>query len=83
MYSTASKVKELDFYTRLSKAFKSDLCWWHTFLKDWNGISLFKLQIKTHQLMLQYKLMYQRYGAVVLCLIINGLNGSGQKSENQ
>ena len=43
LYSTASKVKELDFYTRLNKAFKSDLCWWHTFLKDWNGVSLFKL----------------------------------------
>ena len=43
MYITASKVKELDFYTRLNKSFKSDLYWWHTFLKDWNGISFLKL----------------------------------------
>ena len=46
IYSAASKVKELDFYTRLNKAFKSDLCWWHTVLKDWNGVSLFKLANK-------------------------------------
>ena len=44
--STASKVKELDFYTRLNVALKSDLCWWDTFLKDWNGVSLFKLANK-------------------------------------
>ena len=42
-YITASKVKELDFYMRLNKSFKLDLYWWHTFLKDWNGISLLKL----------------------------------------
>ena len=29
MYATAIKVKEIDFYTRLNKDFKSDLCWWH------------------------------------------------------
>ena len=46
MYCASSKVKELDFCTRLNKAFKSDLCWWHTFLKDWNGVSLFKLANK-------------------------------------
>jgi len=28
MYFTAAKVKELDYYTRLNKDFKSDLCWW-------------------------------------------------------
>ena len=44
--STASKVQELEFYTRLSIALKSDLCWWDTFLKDWNGVSLFKLANK-------------------------------------
>ena len=43
MYITASKVKELDFYTRLNNSFKSDLYWWHNFLKDWTGISILKL----------------------------------------
>ena len=27
MYSTAAKVKELDFYTKLNKEFRSDLIW--------------------------------------------------------
>ena len=42
MYSTAARVPELDFHTRLNKDFRSDLLWWHTFLTDWNGISFFK-----------------------------------------
>ena len=39
MYTTASKVAELDFYTCLNKGFQSDLQWCHTFLKLWNGKS--------------------------------------------
>ena len=42
MYSTASKVKELHFYTRLNASFRSDVCWWHTFLGSWNGFSLLR-----------------------------------------
>ena len=40
MYATAAKVKEMHFHTRLNLEFLSDLCWWHTFLTDWNGLSL-------------------------------------------
>ena len=40
MYATAARVKELDYYTRLGREFKSDLAWWHTFLVSWNGLSL-------------------------------------------
>jgi len=42
MYATAARVKELDFYTRLNKEFRSDLAWWHTFLASWNGLSLLR-----------------------------------------
>ena len=42
MYATAAKVKELDFYTRLTKEFQSDLMWWYTFLVSWNGLSLLR-----------------------------------------
>lgn len=42
MYATAARVKELDFYTRLGKEFRSDLAWWHTFLARWNGLSLLR-----------------------------------------
>ena len=40
MYATAAKVRKLHFYTRLNVEFRSDLCWWYTFLTDWNGFSL-------------------------------------------
>ena len=42
MYSLASKLKELHFYTRLNASFRSDLCWWHSFLSSWNGFSLLR-----------------------------------------
>ena len=42
MYATAAKVKEMHFHTRLNLEFRSDLCWWHTFLTDWNGLSLLR-----------------------------------------
>ena len=42
MYATAARVKELDYYTRLGREFKSDLAWWHTFLVSWNGLSLLR-----------------------------------------
>ena len=40
MYSTAAKLKELYYYTRLNKDFRSDLHWWHVFVSHWNGLSL-------------------------------------------
>ena len=46
LYSTAAKVREMDFYTRLNMDFRSDICWWHVFLQHWNGISL--LRLTTH-----------------------------------
>jgi len=42
MYATAAKLRELHFHTRLNMEFRSDLCWWHTFLTDWNGLSLLR-----------------------------------------
>ena len=40
MYATAAKVKELHYYTRLNKEFRSDLAWWHAFVQHWNGLSI-------------------------------------------
>ena len=42
MYAVAAKLRELHFYIKLNVAFRSDLCWWHTFLTDWNGYSLLR-----------------------------------------
>ena len=42
MYPTAAEVKELVFYTKLNKEFRSDHIWWHTFVNSWNGLSLLR-----------------------------------------
>ena len=42
MYAAAARVKELDYYTRLGREFKSHLEWWHTFLVGCNGLSLLR-----------------------------------------
>ena len=39
MYSIAARVKELHYFTRLNKEFRSDLYWWHIFINKWNGLS--------------------------------------------
>jgi len=40
MYLTAAKLRKLHFNTKLNVKFHLCLCWWHTFLADWNGLSL-------------------------------------------
>ena len=42
MYNAAAKLKELSHYTLLNKDFCSDLWWWHIFVSQWNGLSLFR-----------------------------------------
>ena len=42
MYNAAAKLKELSHYTRLNKDLRSDLRWWHIFVSQWNGFSLFR-----------------------------------------
>ena len=32
----------MHYFTKLIVQFRSDLCWWHTFLTEWNGISLLR-----------------------------------------
>ena len=45
MYTTAAKLQELEYFTRLNKDFRSDLSWWHTFLAGWNGTSLLRYSL--------------------------------------
>ena len=42
MYQTAARLRELSFFTRLNKDFRSDLCWWYTFICSWNGLSILR-----------------------------------------
>ena len=39
MYSRAARLRELHYYTKLTKDFRSDLQWWYVFINSWNGIS--------------------------------------------
>ena len=42
MYLTATKLKKLHFITRLNKAFRSDLFWWHIFLQSWKSFNILR-----------------------------------------
>ena len=42
LYATAAKLKKQHFYTRLNRQFRSDVAWWHTFLRHWNGLSILR-----------------------------------------
>ena len=57
MYATAAKLRDLHFYTRLNKEFRSDLCWWDIFLESCNGLSLLQCTttqtIETHNFSVQ------------------------------
>ena len=57
MYTTAAKLREMHFYARLNKEFRSDLCWWDIFLENWNGIRL--LQCTTTLTPTAYELSIQ------------------------
>lgn len=48
MYSVAASVQELDYFTRLNREFRSDLYWWHNFLKEWNGVGFLPPQDTHH-----------------------------------
>jgi len=42
MYAAAAKLRKMYFITRLNRAFRSDLLWWHAFLQTWNGFSVLR-----------------------------------------
>ena len=43
MYSTATGLRELHYFTHLTKEFCSDMYWWHIFINSWNGLSFLHL----------------------------------------
>ena len=40
MIDLATTAKELHHHIRLNQGFQSDLLWWATFLKEWNGVGM-------------------------------------------
>ena len=78
MYQVAAKIKELSFFTRLIKEFRSDLFWWHFFLTSWNGLSLLHSSYfgqTDYCIQTQMPLVH---GAMVQSLTITGFSGRGQ-----
>ena len=45
MINLAHSRKNLDHWIRLNEGFRSDVWWWHTFLEQWNGVSLLAAHI--------------------------------------
>ena len=50
MYHAAARLKRLSHYTRLTKAFHSDLRWWHLFATCWNGVSFFNCSLPDYEI---------------------------------
>lgn len=40
MFTAISHAKRGNHYVRLNARFRADLEWWHTFLQEWNGVSM-------------------------------------------
>ena len=79
LYSTAAKLKEMAFYTRLNIEFKWDLYWdlyWRYF--PWiAGMALVCIALQTTQVQKPtvYKLMHRDHGAAVPYVAIGGSSG--------
>ena len=82
MYAAAATLREMHLHTRLNVEFRSDLCWWHTFLMDWNGLSLLHWDdmIAIGPPTTRFKQMLQEHGAVVPFGMANGFNGVGHQT---
>ena len=76
MYSVVASVQKLDYFTRLNGEFRSDIYWWHIFLKEWNGVSFLQRLHPT----LPSKLMHRDLGDVLASSAVNGSNCSGPQN---
>ena len=48
LITLSTGVKRLDHFIRLSKCARSDIEWWYTYSKGWNGVSMMSLVNKTN-----------------------------------
>ena len=77
MHNIAARIKELHYYTTLSKAFKSDLRWWHFLLIV--GMVSASLSVITRKppFIVKLQQMPQAHGAVVSSLEITDFSMPG------
>ena len=83
MYHTASKINELISIEGLINPSSQTFAGGIPLRRVGMRSAYLNWQMKTCQLMLQYKLMQHCDGAAVPSLIISSFNGSGQKSGNK
>lgn len=83
MYSTAAKVKESNYFTRVNRDFRSDLQWWHTFINNWNGLSFLRFPNRHQPLIARCRLMPQAHGDGGPSTQLSGSNTVGQVNGQQ
>ena len=62
MYAAAARLKQLHHITRLNKAFKSDLYWWHLFVTNWNGVSFINSSLSQDHLSFEFHIQTDASG---------------------
>ena len=48
LISLSTFAKRLDHFVRLSRCARSDIVWWYTYSKEWNGVSMMSVVDKTN-----------------------------------
>ena len=81
MYAAAAKLREMHYFIRLDVQFRSDLWWWHTFLTEWNGISLLRWNDDNWSPEYHVQTDASGSGAVVPFGRANGCNGVGHQMD--
>ena len=62
MYAAAVRLKQFHHITRLNKAFKSDLHWWHLFVTNWNGVSFINSSLSQDHLSFEFHIQTDASG---------------------
>ena len=62
-------------FIRLNREARSDIIWWHTFISDWNGLSMMQSQRQANPILTS---LHRVHGAVVHIGIPIGSSTSGQ-----
>ena len=62
MYAAAARLKQLHHISRLNKAFKSDLHWWHLFVTNWNGVSFISSSLSQDQSSFNFRIQTDASG---------------------
>ena len=72
----AAKLGEMYYITRLNKAFRCDLFWWHAFSQSWNGpTNILQHLLSYHTQIFVLKQMLLGHGVVQQYWDLGGYSG--------